>query len=35
MKTTLKIDGKDSLIFTLTNQGMPSDAMTIRYKRKN
>jgi hypothetical protein len=35
MKSTLKIDCKDNMTFTLTNQGRPSDTMTIRYKRKS
>ena len=34
MKSTLKIDGKDSMTFILTNQGSPNDTLTIRYKRK-
>jgi hypothetical protein len=35
MKSTLKIEGKDSMTFTLTNEGSPRDTMTIRYKRKS
>jgi hypothetical protein len=35
MKSTLKIDGKDSMTFILANQENPKDALTIRYKRKS
>jgi hypothetical protein len=35
MKSTLKIEGKDSMTFTMTNQGSPNDTLTIRYKRKS
>jgi hypothetical protein len=35
MKSTLKIDGKDGMTFTLTNQENPRDTLTIRYKRKS